>query len=161
MGNFVQARTLYQKAQKLLSSQGQPDPRLEDGIRRRMSLMDDLERRNIRCAEPASPTTPAEVDAGTRTPYFPDIKALYEGLSPLGKAMEGCGEDALGAIDVRFVVAGTGEIIRAEVRGDRAGTNAATCLETKILAAAPQIAQTLPRFSACFRSYARPYVLTQ
>ncbi len=151
MGNFEESRELYEEALKLIEESKGADPRLTKGISKRLALIDAMEKKGFKCAEPKTPLVDSPL------PYFPDVPAYQKALGLLNPVAADCKEGAPEAVTLRVTIAGDGTPLRAEARGHYAGTDLGKCVEDKILAAIPTAA--LPKFRACFRGFTYPYMV--
>jgi tetratricopeptide (TPR) repeat protein len=151
MGRADEARALFERAVGILAVAKGADPRLVHGVRTRLEELALMAAKGITCAEPAEP--PATSDL----PYFPDVGAYQEALGALNPYVAVCANGVPEAVTVRVILTGDGRAIRAETRGNHAGTPLGDCVVEKLLAAIP--AAKLPRFGACYRGFTYPFMV--
>jgi tetratricopeptide (TPR) repeat protein len=158
LGNFAGARQLYLRAQNELQALGSgPGQRLYDGISYRLKILDTLEKTQHVCQEP-----PKFDPASSALPYFPNMEQLQELIGRLfNPLLQGCLDSDKTQVRTRMLLTGDGRLLLAEVQGELSGTPAAACIERRILEAAPNHQDKLPKFFACFRSMATPFIVAR
>lgn len=158
LGNFARARQLYRRAQNELQAVGTaPGHRLYDGISYRLEILEALEKAQHVCQEPQK-----FAPSSSALPYFPNMELLQElfgrHLNPL---LQGCLDSDKTQVKTRMLLTGDGRLLLAQVQGELFGTPAGACIEKRILEAAPNLQDKLPKFFACFRSMAYPFVVAR
>lgn len=150
-GKRDEARNLYAEALGILLTLKNADPRLVNGIKKRLTLVSHMEKRGITCAEPSSPKTDSPL------PYFPDVEKMQVAIGALNPAVAGCAAGIPEAVTVRVFITGDGKAIHAEARGPHADSRIGRCVVTRLMDAVPDA--ELPRFRACFRGFTYPFMV--
>jgi hypothetical protein len=148
-GRHAEARALYEAGRRALDRD--PDPVLQKGVALRLALLDRLEALGIRCAEPAEP------EAGSDPPYFPDVAGVQLALGRLGDRLRDCDEGRPRLVTARVTITGDGRPLTVEIHGRDAGTPVGRCIEEKLLSLVAT--SELPRFRACFRPFTYPFTV--
>ncbi|MFO8074317.1 MAG: tetratricopeptide repeat protein [Polyangia bacterium] len=150
-GRYDEARAIYERGREILKKRPQADPRLALGVARRLRLLDNLEKRGVKCSEPAEPPPSPEL------PYFPDPAVVQSALGTLADQLRDCDEGNPHTVTVMVWLTGEGKPIMIEARGKHDGTPVGNCLVGKLEKLVPSL--EIPRFRACFRPFTYPYVV--
>lgn len=150
-GRYDEARAIYEHGREILKKRPDADPRLALGVARRLRLLDSLEKRQIRCSEPAEPPQNPEL------PYFPDPAVVQSALGTLADQVRDCDEGSPHTVTVVVWLTGEGKPVMIEARGKHDGTPVGNCLAGKLEKLIPSL--QLPGFRACFRPFTYPYVV--
>ena len=151
IGKHDKARDQYVTALGILSALPDADPRLVNGIKKRLDLVSHLANRGIICAEPSSPKTDSPL------PYFPDVEKMQVAIGALNSKVAGCAGGIPEAVTVRVFITGDGKAIHAEARGPHADSRIGKCVVDRLMNAVPDA--KLPRFRACFRGFTYPFMV--
>lgn len=150
-GNSKEAQSQYKKALGILGALDNADPRLVNGIEKRLAFLSHMENRRIACAEPSSPKTDSSL------PYFPDVEKMQLAIGTLNPKVAGCAIGIPEAVTVRVFITGDGKVIHAKARGPHADSDVGTCVVKRLMEAVP--GAELPRFRACFRGFTYPFMV--
>lgn len=150
-GDSDEARNQYVASLDILRAQKNADPRLVNGIEKRLALMSHMESRGITCAEPSSPKTDSPL------PYFPDVEKMQVAIGTLNPKVAGCADGIPEAVTVRVFITGDGKAIHAEARGPHTDSKIGKCVVDRLMDAVPDA--ELPRFGACFRGFTYPFMV--
>ncbi|MCK9523726.1 MAG: hypothetical protein M0R76_11910 [Proteobacteria bacterium] len=151
LGRTDEAATLFRQAAAIAA----PDPKAQGllaGIQEREALLKSLTRLRRTCAEPETPPEDAAL------PYFPDVTAMQEALRQLTPMVAPCGSPKrIEPIQMRLYITGDGQLLRAQAKDQFAGTRTESCVVDRLQANVHKA--PLPRFRACFRGFAVPFMI--
>ncbi len=150
-GKREEARNRYVTALGILRALENADPRLVNGIEKRLALVSHMANRGIACAEPSSPETDSPL------PYFPDVEKMQVAIGALNPKVAGCAGGIPEAVTVRVFITGDGKAIHAEARGPHADSEIGKCVVKRLMDAVPDA--EIPRFRACFRGFTYPFMV--
>ncbi len=151
IGKRDEAKKQYQEAQNILGALENADPRLVNGIRKRLALVSHMAKRGITCAEPSSQKNDSPL------PYFPDVEKMQVAIGTINPRVAVCAAGIPEAVTVRLFITGDGKFIHAEPRGQHADSKIGKCVVARLMDAVPDA--ELPRFRACFRGFTYPFMV--
>lgn len=151
MGKMNEAKKMYQKAIGILEGINGTSL-LRDGIKQRLTTLQELEKRGIACNEPGEPSGQSAI------PYFPNVPDFQRSLGEMTRHVAECHDsNTIKPITIRVIVTGDGKFVRAYAKDQFAGTKTESCVVQKIKELLPHI--ELPEFAACFRGFTYPFMI--